>query len=103
MNTVAKGKRHVAKIIKWLRQQGYDADSCEYRTKWATYDLFGADIVFKDESDIGFIQAKANRGHVAQGIRELRKGKWPKWVRRLVVHWPARGKAPEVWDASKCD
>lgn len=104
INTVAKGNRNVRKTIAWLQGLGCIATKCEYRTKWNTYDLWGADVIARNERRILFVQVKSNPSHIAQGVRELSKdNKWPSSVIRLVVCWRNRAKEPEVRFVGQCE
>ena len=97
MNHSARHSYYVAKFIKWLRNNGYDADKCEFTGSIAGHytkrDLWGADIAFKDDRIIGFIQVKTSKAQIAAGRRQL-SGKWPPETRRLVGYWRPRAKEP---------
>ena len=97
MNRRAKGNRHETKTVEWFRKRGYDAEKCRVPGgRFGKVDLFGADVVAKNEEEICFVQVKANKGHIASGVRALSAGMWPAFVRRIVVHWPLRAREPEI-------
>jgi hypothetical protein len=58
-------------------------------------DIWGADVMAKDDERLIFIQVKSNEGHIARGMKELSKGRWPPSVERWVVYWPPRRRLKE--------
>jgi Holliday junction resolvase-like predicted endonuclease len=101
MNYSARHSYYVAKFIKWLRDKGYDAEKCEFTGSigghYTKKDIWGADIIFKDASTIGFIQVKTSEKRISEGRRQL-SGIWPASVRRIVGYWPPRAKEPTLDD-----
>ena len=64
-------------------------------------DIWGADLIARDEDLLLFVQVKSNPAHISSGIKELSEGPWPETdaVGRWVVYWPPRGKlrdGPEI-------
>src|SRR5690606_18012720 len=83
INTRAKGKRSVKRTRDWLEGQGYVVESLERTTRFRgrqggkTHDVFGADLIARNEREILFVQVKSNPADFASGVRELEKGPWP--------------------------
>ena len=104
MSTVAKGNYHRKKTQEWLESEGYIVAPLEVtrrifvpgkdgkpdRVVFSKKDLWGADLIARNGTELIFIQVKANPGHIAEGMKELSRGIWPPWVQRWVVHWPPR-------------
>lgn len=99
MNHCARHSYYVAKVIKWLRERGYDAEKCEFTGSinghYTKRDLFGADVIYKNDSDLGFIQVKTSQRSIPDGRRQL-AGRWPSLVKRHVLYWPPRAKEPTL-------
>ena len=110
INTRAKGKRSVKRTRDWLEGQGYVVESLERTTRFRgraggkTHDVFGADLIARNEREILFVQVKSNPADFASGVRELEKGPWPRCdcVRRICVLWRTGRRTkdgPEVREA----
>ena len=64
-------------------------------------DLWGADLVAKNSTELIFIQCKTNRSDIAKGIKELNKTKWPVFVKLWVVIWQPRAREPTIIEAEE--
>lgn len=120
MSRVAKGNYYRRRTQDWLESLGYvvevlertqrifvrdrrdkrqDGKPSEPRVIFSKHDVWGADLVARNEDTLVFIQVKSNLGDIARGMRELSHGPWPRWVGRWVVYWP-RGRrlvdGPEI-------
>jgi hypothetical protein len=104
MNTNAKGNYHRVRTEQWLKAQGYTVGKVETQSRifkrdllgkpeflFRKSDLWGGDLVAKNETELVWIQVKANAGDIASGKHQLLKAApWPKFVQLWVVHWPER-------------
>jgi Holliday junction resolvase-like predicted endonuclease len=100
INRRAKGYRHEKKTVEWFRSMGYEACRCRARSGFDE-DLWGADVIARNKDRVVFMQVKANKGHMAKGVKQLTVDEnWPDAVDRLVVHWPPRARAPIFRDVS---
>lgn len=109
MNTVAKGNYHRNKTRTWLESEGYTVAIAETnygvflpktgKIHYVKKDLWGGDLIAKNEEELIWVQVKANGGDVIAGARELlTSGPWP-GVTLWVVHWPLRRRltqGPEI-------
>ena len=112
VNTSRKGNYYRNRTRDWLRSEGYEVEVCEvsYRvfTKSAVVfhkrDLWGADLIAVSRDDeLIVVQVKANRGHIARGIKELGSAPWPSIVKKWVCWWPPRQQlvqGPEITEVS---
>jgi len=104
MNRVAKGNYYRLKTKKWFEKEGYLVENLEriqriYTLKGVIYakkDVWGSDLMCKNDKEIIFIQCKTNKGDINKGIKELNNTCWPDFVRKMVVIWPVRAREPEV-------
>jgi hypothetical protein len=104
MNKVRKGNYYRKKTIDYLRLDGYDVEILEKNQRiykggkvyFIKKDLWGADLIAKNEEELIFIQCKTNRAHISAGIKELHKTKWPEFVKLWVVLWEPYDKEPEI-------
>ena len=107
MSSTAKGNYYRKKTINFLEKQGYEVEILEKnqrlmkngRVLFIRRDIWGSDLIAKNEDEIIFIQCKTNRGDIAKGIKELNRTHWPSFVKRWVVIWTPRAREPEVIDA----
>jgi hypothetical protein len=104
MNRSAKGNYHRNKTKEWLETQGYIVAPLESTKRiylpakngepekviFSKTDIWGSDLVARNENHVVFVQVKANASHISQGIKDLSHGPWPASVARWVVHWPER-------------
>jgi hypothetical protein len=107
-SSIAKGNYYRLRTRKWLESLGYTVENAEVTQRIVTKDglvlfkkrdLWGADLLVRDESNIIFVQVKTNKGDLAKGMRELSKGPWPLFVGRWVCWWPPRRRleiGPEI-------
>lgn len=117
MNKTAKGNYYRNRTKKWLEDLGYSVEPLERSLRVVTrdpksgvakvifrrLDIWGADLVARNEDDLLFIQVKASQGDISKGIKELSRGAWPRWVSRWVVWWPPRRRlalGPEITEVS---
>jgi hypothetical protein len=108
MSTVSKGNYYRLKTKKFYEADGYEVVTSEIRKPmpikgkliWISVDIFASDLIAMNGEDMLFIQVKANRGDVSKAVKEFEKHKFPpaSIVRRMVVWWPERAKAPEVFE-----
>lgn len=101
MNYCRRHSYYVGKFIKWLELNGYIADKCEYSgmigQQYTKRDLWGADVIFRSQSEIGFIQVKTSESQISKGKRQLcSDNMWPPFVQRIVGYWPPRAKSPNL-------
>jgi hypothetical protein len=84
----------------YLESLGYDAVKLEFNglvgQQYVKRDVWGADLAYKNNDVIGFVQVKTSEAQIAKGKRQL-CGRWPKLVRREVYYWPTRGKEPMIY------
>jgi len=103
MNYSARHSYYVKKLMDWLRAKGFDVEKCEFTGSIAGHytkkDIWGADIVYKNDRVLGFIQLKTSPARIAEGRRQL-KGNWPPSVLRHVAYWPPRVKEPIFYEVS---
>jgi hypothetical protein len=111
-SNVAKGNYYRLRTKKWLQSLGYLVENLERQQRvvkknelgedsvfFLKFDIWGADLIARNEEHVLFVQVKTNEGDVARGIKELNKGPWPGSVDRWVVYWPKRRKfkvGPEI-------
>jgi hypothetical protein len=92
---------YVTKTIQWLERQGYIADKVEYTGmaggRYVKRDLWGADIIYRGLSELGFVQVKTSEAQISKGRRQLTSDTcWPPFITRSVVYWPPRASEPIV-------
>jgi Holliday junction resolvase-like predicted endonuclease len=104
MSKVSKGNYYRLRTKQWLQELGYLVENLERSQRIVTRnkttgeqqvlfirrDVWGADLIARNEEHVLFVQVKSNAGDVAKGMKELSKGPWPEAVVRWVVWWPAR-------------
>ena len=106
MDWIAKHSRQVKKTIDWLEASGFLAAKVEFTGTMGKHykkqDLWGADVAFRNQWMIGFIQVKSSLGknnrNIKEGVKQLTDDHWPMAVRRYVIHWPNRAKRPRIWN-----
>jgi hypothetical protein len=104
MNKINKGNYYKLKTKKWLQADGYEVGSLETNQRlfikgrmiFIKRDLWGADLIAKNDKEMIFIQCKTNKGDVNKGLKELNTTVWPAFIKRWVVIWPLRAREPEV-------
>lgn len=107
MNKIAKGNYYRLKTKKWFEKDGYLVENLEKNQRlyikgkviFIKKDLWGSDLIAKNDKEIIFIQCKTNRVHINKGIMELNKTVWPDTVKKYVVIWTPRAKEPEIIEA----
>lgn len=104
MSNSSKGNYYRLKTKKMLESDGYEV---EYLEKYTSIyvgdgkvihkkkDLFACDILAMNGKEIRFIQVKAGRSHIAEGIKGFFEHKFPMDSRREVWIWEAR-QEPEI-------
>lgn len=65
-------------------------------------DLWGGDIVaaHQENNEILWIQVKANKKHVSDGLKALIDSPLPQCVKKIVVHWQPRARQPDIYEAT---
>ena len=98
MSTIRKGNYYRNRTRQWLEQEGWTVAVAETnygvytgdRVVYVKRDLWGGDLIAKNEEEIVWVQVKANDGDVAAGAKQLlAAGPWP-GVSLWVVYWPPR-------------
>lgn len=111
MSKIAKGNYYRHKTIEFLKEQGYEVEILEKHQRvmskgqvlFIKRDIWGCDLIAKNDSEIIFIQCKTNRADISKGMKELNKTPWPSHVKRWVVLWTPREKEPEIIEAGGPD
>jgi Holliday junction resolvase-like predicted endonuclease len=112
MNKVRKGNYYRKKTIDWLTEHGYDVAIFErnqriYQKDGSVInikqDVWGCDLVAKNEDELIFIQCKSRAQDVNSGIKQMKKYKWPPFVKLQVIYWEERAKEPTVVEVSSSD
>lgn len=114
-NKVKKGNYYRLRTKKYLQGHGFvvenlektqriyqeDKTTGEKKVIFVKRDLWGADLIAKDDEDLIFIQVKTNRGDISTGIKELMATPWPgsKNILLWVVYWERGSREPEIHDA----
>ena len=104
MSKIQKGNYYRLKTKKWLEKDGYLVENLEKNQRIFTKgqvifikrDLWGGDLVAKNDKEIIWIQCKTNKVDISKGIKELSQTIWPPFVKRWVVIWPYKAREPEV-------
>ena len=104
VNKVQKGNYYRLKVKKWLEADGYLVENLEHsqriftkgRVIFIRKDIWGADLIAKNEKELIFVQVKSNKTHISSGIKELCSTVCPRFVKRWVVVWTPRAREPEV-------
>jgi hypothetical protein len=104
MNRVRKGNYYRLKTKKWFEAEGYLVENLERNQKlfikgkviFIKKDVWGSDLMAKNDKEIIFIQCKTNKTDINKGIKELNATVWPKNIRKMVVIWEKRAKEPEI-------
>lgn len=99
MSKVSKGNYYRRRTKEWLESLGFWVENLERQQRiyrpgnqvmFIKRDIWGADLIARNEERVIFIQVKSNKSHITQGIKEISKGPWPSHVERWVVYWPSR-------------
>jgi hypothetical protein len=115
---VQKGNYYRNRTKAWLESLGYTVANLERKQRiqipdkdggpdkifFRTSDIWGSDLIARNEERMVFIQVKSNPVHIAQGMREINKGPWPPTVERWVVYWPPRRRSkdgPDIVEVGK--
>lgn len=106
MNKVSKGNYYRLRTRKWLEKDGYVVFNMEQRQRifnpktkqvfFIARDIAGSDLMAMNGVDLIFVQVKSNKGHINQGLIELAKFPFPKFVKRWVVFWKPRAREPLI-------
>lgn len=105
MNKTRKGNYYRLKTKKWLEKEGFQVETLEKtmrifaddkRVIFIKKDLWGADLIASNGSELIIVQNKTNRTDVSKGIRELKAAPWPGFVKKWVVIWPPKAKEPRI-------
>jgi len=104
MSKISKGNYYRLKTKKWLEADGYLVETLEKLQRifvkgqvfFAKKDIWGGDLVAKNNKEIIWIQCKTNKVDINKGLKELNATIWPSFVKRWVVIWPLRAREPEV-------
>lgn len=104
VNNVQKGNYYLKKTMDYFRKDGWTVEKTEINYKiWTPKgiffrkkDLLGADLVMMNGKDIVFIQGKTNKVDINKGLNEFKKYPFPPFVKRWVVIWELRAKAPVI-------
>jgi len=109
MNKIKKGNYYRLKTKKWLEADGFKVETLEKTMRIFTNDkkvifikrdLWGADLIASNGSELIVIQNKTSRGDASKGIRELKSAPWPDNVKKWVVIWSFKSREPEIIEAN---
>ena len=106
-----KGSYHKLKTKKWLEADGWVVGNAEQTSRiyvkdrviFTKKDLFGADLVARNDEEEWWLQVKANQGDIAKGLKQLGTHPCPRCacIRRSVIVWPNRRRikdGPDIYD-----
>ena len=96
LNKVRKGNYYRLKTRKWLESKGYLVEILEHSGRYSKKDIWGSDLIAKNETELIFIQVKSNKAHLSMGKKELLATVWPPFVKLWVVCWEPYSKKPIV-------
>ena len=107
MRKISKGNYYRLKTKKWFEKDGYLVENLEKnqrlfvkgRVIFLKKDLWGADLIAKNNKEMIFIQCKTNKVDISKGIKELNKTIWPSFVKKYVVIWKERAREPDIIEA----
>lgn len=110
-STVKKGNYYKYKTKKWFEDDGYYSEYLEKKQRIFTKgrvifinrDLAGADGFAMNKNEIIFWQCKLNKTHISDAIKEFNKYPFPDCVKRWIVVWEPRARAPHIVDVNEIE
>jgi len=96
MNKVRKGNYYRLKTKKWYESKGYLVEIIEHSGRYSKGDIWGSDLIAKNESELIFIQCKSNKVDISSGKKELLSTIWPPYIKLQVIYWKSYAKEPTV-------
>ena len=110
VSKIKKGNYNCLKTKKWLEADGYVVEKLERRQIipildkrtgqkkiiFIVKDIFGADLLAMNGTEIIFVQVKTHSGDVIKGMNEFLKYPYPSVVKRWVARWEPRAKEPDI-------
>ena len=104
MSKIQKGNYYRLKTKKWLEKQGYCVENSEVnkicyfggRLVCVHKDLFGSDLIATNNKEFILIQSKTNKEDILDGVKKFKKYPFPAFIKRWVIRWELRAKAPEI-------
>ena len=99
-----KGSYYKYKTKKWFIEKGYFCEYLEINQRlyikgkiiFIKRDLAGADGFAMDGKEIIFWQAKLNKAHIAEAIKEFHKFPYPPSVIKWIIVWEKRAREPQI-------
>jgi len=107
-NKIQRGNYYRLKTKKWFEKEGYLVENLEKSQRIFTKkgvifikkDIWGSDLIAKNNKEIIFIQVKSNRTDINKGIKEIEGTVWPEFIKRVIVIWEPRAREPEIINAN---
>jgi Holliday junction resolvase-like predicted endonuclease len=96
VNKIRKGNYYRLKTKKWLESKGYLVEILEHSGRYSKKDIWGSDLIAKNETEMVFIQVKSNKGDISSGKKQLLATAWPPNIELWVVYWEVYSKSPTI-------